>query len=483
MQVVLVNGRSFTQSSFDQPSSYQENCSNDSTRGKNKLLLPKLSLKRYSVSKIIQTRNYSNFICQSCNSNLEAFALFRNNIIDKQRKLGFYLCRIKDELTEAKTVAIEIKEEPTFSPEQVKEIATEFIFEETVAFKNEILSENDWESPLGWESEDDPADEPFSTIVEAVAEKPVQPIAQSVELPIIKKGSLFHCGICDRKFKERRYVKSHLAGKHSIGTLIESKLRGLERIACDTCGKLVRRHSMKSHNLNLHQKAIRAECDICGMKFTDKQRVKSHLKVHIPVEHRKEHFECDICQRTFTTLASLRTHKLKTHINSADSFICHCGKTFKHQDNLRQHVRYIHREAAEKRNCKYCGKEFRLSTVKHHEAMVHEKEFKYICKHEGCDKKFFMNSRLTKHVQKKHTNLRPFVCSYPDCTEAFVDKGELDLHIGLEHLKLRETCPVVGCKFSVGRKLYMITHLKRHAKLSPEEVYHYRSIINKMKLA
>lgn len=369
---------------------------------------------------------------------------------------------------------------------------------ETTVIKQEALR-NLEESFLDWEPTYS-HDEPEETLV-ASEETLVVPEVQSTSkavpkssnskdnqllkgkesLDYTKVGRLYFCKYCDKRFKEKRYVCDHLALKHSVGEMSDAKIRGLEFIACEVCGKLVRRQYMLSHVQSIHEQVVKAECDICGMKFYNKSRIQTHIVSHIPAKYRNQMNQCDVCKQLFTTVYSLRTHINHTHRDVPRSFICHCGATFKLGRNLRQHVKHIHTLALERQACKYCAKEFSVSTVKKHEAMVHEKNFKYICDYKDCDKRFYLKDRLARHVNTFHLKLKPFQCTFPGCTMAFGLKDVLSVHYSLKHLKLRETCPVDGCKYSVGRRHYMRMHLKKH-DLSDEDICRYSNLISEMNL-
>lgn len=329
------------------------------------------------------------------------------------------------------------------------------------------------ETPHG--SEDDPCDE--SQLLEEIkpaAVKAPTTKSQGVKLPIIKKGSLYHCELCDKKYAKRIYAYHHLASKHSIGV-------GRSKTACEICGKLVFRGCMKIHAEKTHDNITRAECDICGKKFYNKTVVQVHVQTHIPAEHRAKH-QCDICSKSFSRSYCLEKHKMNHHEQAAGSFACHCGKVFNHQSYLKQHIRTIHIDTSRDANCKYCGKAFRRHVVRSHEKRVHEKKLEFVCEHEGCDKKFYYRDALNKHFNFQHLHKRPFVCSYPGCTKAYSERNRLVIHNGVEHLKLRENCPIKGCKFSVGRRHYMTGHLKKHVELNEDEIQRYRKIIFEMNL-
>lgn len=405
-------------------------------------------------------------------------------------------------------VKMEIKEEfvevPLYQSELKREPVTTVIKSEALKSLEETFSDCDanWESagvassePTYEEAREESLEETRMNVDDEEVEsttktkEPTKSVTKHDEkleiwkLPYKKIGSLYCCELCDRKFKEKRYVCDHLAAKHSVGSISESKARALQFVACEVCGKLVRRQYMIYHVESIHEQVVKAECDICGMKLYNKTRMQSHITSHILPRNRAQQFQCDICQTLFTSSASHKTHIKNTHQLFERNFICnYCGATFKLARNLRQHVKHVHTLALERKACKYCGKEFSMSTVKKHEAKVHEKEFKYVCKYKGCDKKFYLKDRLARHINSFHLKLKPFVCTFPGCTMAFGLKDVLDVHYGLKHLKLRETCPIDGCKYSVGRRHYMRMHLKKHPELTGEDLNRYGIIINEMNL-
>lgn len=105
---------------------------------------------------------------------------------------------------------------------------------------------------------------------------------------------------------------------------------------CDTCGhesETVKQFNLhrNTHICKVHKKQRTYECYICKLQCAGKQRIMSHMLLH--VTDVKETFTCDTCGKGYTTLTSLSRHK-KSHVEKCP-FICTiCGKGFRHKNHF-----------------------------------------------------------------------------------------------------------------------------------------------------
>ena len=117
-------------------------------------------------------------------------------------------------------------------------------------------------------------------------------------------------------------------------------------------------------------------------------------------------------------LGSLRSHMMKTHMESA---LCEiCCKSFQSPAHLESHVQILHLRT-KMDSCKICGKVIACQMAKH--MLVHE-EKKVQCPE--CPKTFRHISNLNVH-RKYHLKVRPFPCEL--CGQGFARKQNYQRHM------------------------------------------------------
>lgn len=74
------------------------------------------------------------------------------------------------------------------------------------------------------------------------------------------------------------------------------------------------------------------QCSECGNRFTRKDHLKMHMKIHSG----DRPFKCESCEKTFITVQQLRYHTY-THTGEKPFLCNYCARSFAHPSDLRKH--------------------------------------------------------------------------------------------------------------------------------------------------
>uniref|UniRef100_A0A1B0DFT8 C2H2-type domain-containing protein n=1 Tax=Phlebotomus papatasi TaxID=29031 RepID=A0A1B0DFT8_PHLPP len=169
------------------------------------------------------------------------------------------------------------------------------------------------------------------------------------ELKATLGGSKFICPLCNRNFRDKSGLRSHL--------MIHS---GEKPFQCQECGKSFTQSGALTVHLRTHTGDRPFSCDQCGKRFVQAGQLKVHLRTH-----NGERMEvCPLCGKRFMQKGHLKVH-MQRH-RGEKPFACnHCGKSFLQPAQLRTHLRT---HTGEKPfECRQCGKKYaQASSLKHH---------------------------------------------------------------------------------------------------------------------
>ncbi|XP_044134364.1 zinc finger protein 574 [Bufo gargarizans] len=190
------------------------------------------------------------------------------------------------------------------------------------------------------------------------------------------------------------------------------------------------------------------------------QSKENGLATHISSEEPKttpecepESFRCPQCSKEFSTRLKMVQHRRAVHVTERKHKCTVCGKHFKKQVHLRNHMRTHTGERPFQ--CSACGKAFGTHTnlTRHH--LTHTGEKPYKC--EVCSRRFTQNSNLQQH-RVLHTGSRPFSCNV--CGLKFNRASNLTLHQIKHTGVLPYKCP--DCDQTFLRKKLMQLHQLEH---------------------
>uniref|UniRef100_A0A3Q0SD56 Zinc finger protein 526 n=1 Tax=Amphilophus citrinellus TaxID=61819 RepID=A0A3Q0SD56_AMPCI len=153
----------------------------------------------------------------------------------------------------------------------------------------------------------------------------------------------------------------------------------------------------------------------------------------------KGSFSCRSCPKTFTSQLQLVQHRRKSHVPER-SFVCGmCGKSFKKQIHVRNHIRTHTGERPFQ--CSDCGKTFSsLANLTRHN-LIHSGVRPYRC--DVCHRSFSQSSNLRQH-SLLHSSAAMMSC--PDCPATFRWPTKLAAHRFTQHPGSPAPFPCFHCE-------------------------------------
>ncbi|KAK2844791.1 hypothetical protein Q5P01_011450 [Channa striata] len=173
----------------------------------------------------------------------------------------------------------------------------------------------------------------------------------------------------------------------------------------------------------------------------------------------KEPFSCRSCSKTFPSQLQLVHHRHKVHVTER-SFMCGiCGKSFKKQIHVRNHIRTHTGERPFQ--CSDCGKTFSsLANLMRHN-LIHSGVRPYRC--DVCHRSFSQSSNLRQH-SLLHLNTATLCC--PDCPATFRWPTKLAAHRYTQHPGAPAPFPCPHCEAGFLTRKQRDSHcLEQHPNL------------------
>uniref|UniRef100_A0A8C6WJJ8 Zinc finger protein 526 n=1 Tax=Neogobius melanostomus TaxID=47308 RepID=A0A8C6WJJ8_9GOBI len=285
----------------------------------------------------------------------------------------------------------------------------------------------------------------------------------------VHEQGTFECSECGKIFKRAMSLETHMRS-HT----------GVARFLCVDCGQ----GFATELTLITHRKAHTADpfykCTFCNKVFTSMTKQLYHRRIHLnhdasaPAEQPSPEvnademgstefpavstdnstFSCRSCAKTFSSQKQLVIHRRKAHAAEC-SFMCGiCGKSFKKQIHVNNHIRTHTGERPYQSNlirhnlihsgvrpyrCEVCNRSFSQSSNLRNHSMLHSRfvsssgvalhqrvhtgERPYPC--QVCGKRFRQNTHLREHL-RTHSGERPFHCEL--CGKNFIQSMHLAEH-------------------------------------------------------
>lgn len=226
------------------------------------------------------------------------------------------------------------------------------------------------------------------------------------------------CEICFKILSAERFV-AHL------------RLHQAPKFQCDFCGFLFRtKQALLRHMKSRHNKEFSIACSTCG-KNVKKESLKAHEATHNPV---KIYVKCEVCHK----LMQMKNLKLHIEMRHGDrykekNFICECGKAFRYEKQLNKHIEQVHKKVnlGKIYECEGCDfsttrlNALRLHSFEHYSGPVFECA---ICKQKFKTKKL-LKLHSVVHVDKELQ--RQYTCS--KCQYVFKTSGGRRKHESRMH--------------------------------------------------
>ncbi|EAT46893.1 AAEL001924-PA, partial [Aedes aegypti] len=290
------------------------------------------------------------------------------------------------------------------------------------------------------------------------------------------------CQFCDRKkpFGSYKKLKEHFRMIH------EKQIFKCEQCASSFLGRREHENHIEKHRDgtidNCVEFALRLwnddfKCTVCDRSFynetyLDAHREKEHKVYNIKAPDCKSNmivpdykFKCKECDATYRLKSSLKGHVFKNH-RSQPKVCTHCGATFKSNNELDCHVRYLHTKDF-RFKCDFCDKRCNTNSDLQVHRRTHTNERPYKCSYEGCGKDYKTNGAIIKHIRSVHTMERPYKCSYENCDRSFVCSQQLKSH-GFTHTK-EKPFPCAYCELRFNQNYLRRAHCRKRHPGQPDE--------------
>lgn len=254
------------------------------------------------------------------------------------------------------------------------------------------------------------------------------------------------CDMCKEKAEDFESLRKHFRKEHGIPAYIK---------CCDK--KLARKWALIDHIL-VHKNPELYRCERCDKTFKGKRYLNDHVEnVHGSAEEKP--FKCEQCNRFFAKETLLRSH-----IANHKKILCKiCEQEFANSQELKEHLKVVHKNEHTIRVCDRCGKAFAgpsaRSNLKQHIEKVHMglgDKTKLQCS--ICLNWLLGKRALTRHMQLHSEVGKPHICDI--CNQNYLHSRALARHKRFVHVEQKYECEFCGKRFK--RPLALKEHRATH---------------------
>jgi len=255
----------------------------------------------------------------------------------------------------------------------------------------------------------------------------------------------FKCKFCSETFSSKVLLNRHTEANHSEEAV---KCRRNHCKFYFKTKKQMQEHFANEHNL---------KCKFCPSTFHNRTFLATHLnKIH-------PESKCKFSQCTFysDSKAEMDEHLKEKHAKRRDATECfYCGNII-NRTNMSRHIHMKHSKNAIKCEKVRCGLFFKnLEDLEEHKKSVHEQEkhrLSVVCFF--CQKIIIDSRNLGRHVQRKHSKEALNRCKYRNSFTFFKSEEDRRKHLEEKHAE-KFSCAL--SEYKASRKMYLLTHLKKH---------------------
>ncbi|XP_062576759.1 zinc finger protein 616-like [Saccostrea cucullata] len=190
----------------------------------------------------------------------------------------------------------------------------------------------------------------------------------------------FQCKDCKEKFQLFSCLEDHNQEKHSLFT-------------CDICLKTYAKKRYVQQHKKRHTQEKKFQCVLCGFKFFEQSKLKSHMETHKPVTERELPYKCSLCLKQFHNRTGWTEH-MNTHTGQKPFKCSICNAEFAHSSALKRHE--VSHGPYNPVKCDFCEKKFRYPDKLRAHMILHTGEKKYACQ---CGKIYTTSNSLKRHQQ------------------------------------------------------------------------------------
>lgn len=163
--------------------------------------------------------------------------------------------------------------------------------------------------------------------------------------PKRKKTASLKCSMCSKQYRLQYNLDKHYELAHDPDKPLKPKrVNKPTKRQCDICGSVFNRSDiLAEHKRSVHEgirkvvPPVISTCEICGSTF----KRKDHLREHVLVKHSsgKLPYPCKLCEKTFIRPGQREIHMNRDHLNVKPYYCKDCNKKFFAEQSLRKHVK------------------------------------------------------------------------------------------------------------------------------------------------
>lgn len=133
----------------------------------------------------------------------------------------------------------------------------------------------------------------------------------------------FTCDICNKKFRFKSAVNSHMWTHKESHEL---------PFQCNICPKRFGFRTLLRDHLRIHNQERAYQCDLCPKNYLRSSALHAHRRNW----HGDNKIQCEICKKLFATKSTLKKH---SYTHTGHLFACpECKYSCSRQHRMRQHV-------------------------------------------------------------------------------------------------------------------------------------------------